>query len=149
MQKFRNLLISAITISSVLLPLEITKAQESYTPNNPVYLNLLNKRNLIKKQQDEVFSEIEMMPKEQQEYIDLYNELEISRTIFEELESRRLGFSILEASTIGDIRVVDDAYVVSLVSPKIIFVFYMTFLAFLVACIIFLIPFFRKDKNEE
>ena len=28
MQKFRNLLISAITISSVLLPLEITKAQE-------------------------------------------------------------------------------------------------------------------------
>ena len=28
MQKFRNLLISAITISSVLLPLEIGKAQE-------------------------------------------------------------------------------------------------------------------------
>ena len=28
MQKFRNLLISAITISSVLLPLEIAKAQE-------------------------------------------------------------------------------------------------------------------------
>ena len=28
MQKFRNLLISAITIASVLLPLEITKAQE-------------------------------------------------------------------------------------------------------------------------
>ena len=28
MQKFRNLLISAITISSVLLPLEITKAKE-------------------------------------------------------------------------------------------------------------------------
>jgi len=28
MQKFRNLLITAITISSVLLPLEITKAQE-------------------------------------------------------------------------------------------------------------------------
>ena len=28
MQKFRNLLISAITISSILLPLEIAKAQE-------------------------------------------------------------------------------------------------------------------------
>ena len=28
MQKFRNLLISAITISSVLLPLELSKAQE-------------------------------------------------------------------------------------------------------------------------
>ena len=118
--------------------IDIAKAKETYTPNNPIYLNLLSK-NFNRKAKEEVLSEIEMMPKEQQEYIDLYNELEISRTIFEELESRRLGFSILEASTIGDIRVVDDAYVVSLVSPKIIFVFYMTFLAFLVACIIAII----------
>ena len=58
-----------------------------------------------------MLNEIEMMPKEQQEYIDLFNELEISQALFEELESRRLGFSILEASTIGDIRVVDEAYV--------------------------------------
>ena len=80
-----------------------------------------------------------MMPKEQQEYIDLYNELEISRTIFEELESRRLGFSILEASTIGDIRVVDDAYLVSLQSPLLISVIFTSLLAFFVACIIAII----------
>ena len=80
-----------------------------------------------------------MMPKEQQEYIDLYNELEISRTIYEELESRRLGFSILEASTIGDIRVVDDAYVVSLVSPRLIYVVFISFIAFVLACIIAII----------
>ena len=118
------------------IDIEITKAQESYTPNNPVYLNLLNKRNLIKKQQDEVFSEIEMMPKEQQEYIDLYNDVEISQTLFEELESRRLGFSILEASTIGDIRIVDDAYVVSLVSPNMLYVFVFTFISLIIACLI-------------
>ena len=118
------------------IDIEITKAQESYTANNPVYLNLLNKKKLIEKQKEEVLYEIEMMPKEQQEYIDLYNDVEISQALFEELESRRLGFSILEASTIGDIRVVDDAYVVSLVSPNIVSVFIYAFISLIVACFI-------------
>ena len=60
------------------IDIEITKAQELYTTNNPVYLNLLNKKKLIQNQKRDVLSEIEMMPKEQQEYIDLYNEFEIS-----------------------------------------------------------------------
>ena len=111
------------------LDIELAKAQEIYTSNNPTYLNLLNKKTLIERQKAEVLLEIEMMPKEQQEYIDLYNDFEVSQALFEELESRRLGFSILEASTIGDIRVVDDAYLVSLVSPKIIsvLIFYFYF----------------------
>lgn len=121
------------------IEIEIAKAEETYTANNPIYLNLLSKKTFIERQRDEVLSEIEMMPKEQQEYIDLYNELEISRAIYEELESRRLGFSILEASTIGDIRVVDDAYVTSLQSPRLITVVFMSFMAFIAACIIAII----------
>ena len=93
------------------IDIEIAKAQEIYTSSNPAYLNLMNKKALIELQKDEVLSEIEMMPKEQQEYIDLFNELEVSQALFEQLESRRLGFSILEASTIGDVRVIDEAYV--------------------------------------
>jgi len=76
------------------------------------------------------------MPKEQQEYIDLYNDVEISQALFEELESRRLGFSILEASTIGDIRVVDSAYLDELVAPRLVYIIYMTFMSFIVAIII-------------
>ena len=116
--------------------IELTKAQEIYTATNPIYLNLLNKKTLIEKQINGVLSEIELMPKEQQEYIDLYNDLEVSQTLFEELESRRLGFSILEASTIGDIRVVDDAYMVSMVSPRLIYIFIYTLAAFIIGCII-------------
>ncbi len=118
------------------IDIEISKAREKYTSNNPLYLNLLNKKSLIQKQKEDVLSEIEMMPREQQEYIDLYNELEVSQDLFEELESRRLGFSILEASTIGDIRVVDDAYVASLVSPKLITVLMYTFISLIIACVL-------------
>lgn len=116
------------------MDVEITKAKEIYTPNNPIYLNLLNEKEFIKKQKNRILDEIEMMPKEQQEYIDLFNNLEITRALFEELESRRLAFSILEASTIGDIRIIDEAYVIGMVSPQISSIFIQTFLAFIVAC---------------
>ena len=118
------------------IDIEIAKAEEIYTSNNPAYLNLINKKTLIELQKDEVLSEIEMMPKEQQKYIDLFNDLEVSQALFEELESRRLGFSILEASTIGDIRVIDNAYVDFLVSPKLLVVMLSTMFGFIFACVI-------------
>lgn len=118
------------------IDIELAKAEEIYTPNNPAYLNLINKKSLIELQMEEVLSEIEIMPKEQQEYIDLSNNLAVSQALFEELESRRLGFSILEASTIGDIRVVDQAYVDHQVSPRITFVIFATLLAIIFACIV-------------
>ncbi len=121
------------------IDIEIAKAKEIYTSNNPSYLNLVNKKALLEAQMDEVLSEIEMMPKEQQDYIDLFNDLEVSQTLFEELESRRLGFSILEASTIGDVRVVDEAYVDYLVSPRILVVFLATFIALLMSFLIAII----------
>ena len=121
------------------IDIEIAKAEEIYTSNNPAYLNLINKKTLIELQKEEVLSEIEMMPKEQQEYIDLYNDLEVSQALFEELESRRLGFSILEASTIGDVRVIDEAYVNSLVSPRLVIVMLATMIGFVIACLIAII----------
>ena len=119
--------------------LEIANAQDIYTQNNPAYLNLLNKKKILEKQKEDVLLEIELMPKEQQEYIDLYNDVQVSQTLFEELETRRLGFSILEASTIGDIRVVDDAYYVARVSPQITSVIVFTFLSLIFACAVAII----------
>ena len=94
------------------------------------------KKMLIERQKADVLAEVEMMPKEQQEYIDLFNSLEVSQALFEELESRRLGFSILEASTIGDVRVVDSAYVNTLVSPTALSIILFT-VVFFVHCLFF------------
>ena len=125
--------IVSIDKSLASIKLEIANAQDIYTQNNPAYLNLLNKKKILEKQKEDVLLEIELMPKEQQEYIDLYNDVQVSQTLFEELETRRLGFSILEASTIGDIRVVDDAYYVARVSPQITSVIVFTFLSLIFA----------------
>ncbi len=127
--------IQSLDASLSAIDIEIAKAEEIYTSNNPAYVNLLSKKSLLEMQKKSVLSEIEMMPKEQQEYIDLYNELEVSQALFEELESRRLGFSILEASTIGDVRVIDEAYVDSQVSPKLLSVVLATLSALIISCI--------------
>lgn len=118
------------------IDIELAKAEEIYTRNNPAYLNLVNEKLLVERQKEKVLAEIEMMPKEQQEYIDLFNDLEVSQALYEELESRRLGFSILEASTIGDVRVIDEAYVDYLVSPTLLSIILATLAAFIIGCII-------------
>lgn len=117
------------------IDIEIAKAKEIYTPNNPAYLNLVSKKMLIETQKEEVLNEVKMMPKEQQEYIDLFNNLEVSQASLGELEARRLGFSLLEASTIADVRVVDEAYVEAQVSPTLLSVILTTFLALIFSCI--------------
>lgn len=121
------------------IELELSKASDNYTSNNPLFLNLLNKKAVLESQKNTILAQIKSMPKEQQEYIELYNDVESSQTLFEELENRRLGFSIMEASTISDIRVVDEAYVETLVSPQPISIIFATFIAFLLSCVLAII----------
>ena len=62
------------------IEIELSNAAEVYTINNPIYLNILNKKNLLTMQKDEILLQIREMPQEQQEYIDLYNEVEITKS---------------------------------------------------------------------
>ena len=92
------------------IELEIAKAENTYTKTNPVFLGYINQRNALVNQKDIIESKIRELPLAQQEYIDLYRDVEISQDLYSELVNRKLGFSIMEASTIGNIRVVDEAY---------------------------------------
>ena len=62
------------------------------------------------------------MPVSQQQFIDLFRELELTQSVFNELQSRQLEFSIREASTLGNMRVVDSAYFTRKVSPRLLMV---------------------------
>lgn len=119
--------------------LELADSSEIYTDTNPIYINLTNKKNILTNQKNQILSDIKKMPKEQQEYIDLFSQVEITQSLFEELQARKLGFSILEASTIGDIRVIDSAYVEDMISPTFSSVIFFNFIAIFIAILIALI----------
>ncbi|MDA9716365.1 AAA family ATPase [Candidatus Marinimicrobia bacterium] len=121
------------------IDIELSVGMQNYKPDNPLYKQLINQKKVIEEEKNLILSQIKKMPKEQQEYIDLFSDLETSRISLEELETRRLGFSIMEASTIGDIRVVDEAYMENLVSPQFLSVILVTIIAFLLSCIVAII----------
>ena len=118
------------------IEIELADASKIYTKNNPIFINLDNKYKILSSQKDDILAKIKLLPREQQQYIDLFNQVEITQNLFAELEARRLGFSILEASTIGDITVVDNAYTTGKVSPNLLYALMQTIIAFLFSLLI-------------
>lgn len=131
--------LSKIEVSINNLDLEIAKMETSYTNDNPLFKQALNQKNLLVQQKTEVESKIKLLPVAQQRYIDLYRNVNISEELYKELLNRRLSLSILEASTLGNIRVIDNAYKDFLVSPKIsnliYFLIFMSLFSIMVAII--------------
>ncbi len=115
--------------------LEISKAEINFTRDNPLYLNLKNQKEALVLQRNKIEQKIKNLPEAQQEYVDLFTNLEVSEKLYSELINRRLNFSLMEASSIGNIRVVDKAYVKDFVGPRISLVFIFTMISFFLGVI--------------
>ncbi len=117
------------------LDLEIAESEINYTSSNPLYLNLLNQRSALEDQKKLIESQIRNLPKTQQKFINLFKDVEVSQALYTELSNQRLNYSILQASTIGNIRLIDKAYKGPKVSPRITNVIIFTFLFFIMGII--------------
>ena len=121
------------------MEIELAKARNNYTQDNPIYLDLINQRNAILNQKTVIEERIRNLPLAQQEYIDLFSDVEISQQLYTQLVNKKLEFSILEASTLGNMRVVDDSYFQQKVSPSLMLIIFNTLifsiLGFMIAII--------------
>ena len=118
----RSILESLSRLQSSLIELELEEAKisGSYTTTNPLYINLQSQKKLVNQEITEIEEKIKDLPPTQQEFIDLFRDVEVSQELYKELLNRKLNFSIQEASTLGNIRVIDSAYNNGLVSPSIL-----------------------------
>ncbi len=112
------------------IDLELSQAEINFTSDNPLYLNLKIQKDALLSQKDLIEKKIEDLPTAQQEYIDLFRNLETSEQLFAELANRKLNYSLIEASTIGNIRVVDSAFIENLVGPRTSIFFFFTIVFF-------------------
>ena len=110
--------------------LDLSQAEINFTTDNPLYINLNAQKKALTIQKNLIEQKIEDLPLAQQEYVDIYRDLEISEDLYTELANRKLNYSLIEASTIGNIRVVDSAFVDELVGPKLSLIFYLTLISF-------------------
>lgn len=100
------------------IDIEITNAQDNFTSTNPLYISLVNQKTALQNQKDEIEETIRSLPLEQQQYFDLFRNVELTQSVYNELLNRKLEYSIREASTLGNIRIIDSAYQDILVSPQ-------------------------------
>lgn len=110
--------ISEIDIKLSEIDIEIADAARLYTQTNPLFINLINKKDLLLLQKEVIERKIMQLPLEQQKFIDLFKELELTQQEYNTLMSKKLDLSIKEASTIGNIRIIDSAYPESQTAPQ-------------------------------
>ena len=118
-----------------VLELEIAEARSLYTETNPLYINLIAQKEALTSQKNTIEEKIKSLPVAQQEYISLYRDVQITEELYSDLVSRRLGLSIIEASTLGNIRIIDEGYIENIVSPR-LFVVFIAFIMSVFASII-------------
>lgn len=119
--------------------LEYAEALELYTKSNPIIKNIATKKELLLVQKSSIENKIKKLPVAEQNYIDLYRDVEITQDIFMDLTNRKLGYSIMEASTLGNIRVIDTAFLDYKTGPRLIFVVLLTLFFFILGIFITLI----------
>lgn len=91
------------------LKLKEEELKQKYTPNHPVYRQLVEERDVLLQRFDELQSGITDLPETQREVVNLARNLELAQAAYFELMNRSQELRVLSASQIGSVRVIDDA----------------------------------------
>ena len=107
----QGLLSQISQLESQLTDLAIREEEISdrYTPNHPVYRQLLDNRQILEERLQTLRSEIGGLPRTQREVINLTRDLEMAQEAYIQLLSRAQELSVLKASNIGNVRIIDNA----------------------------------------
>lgn len=88
---------------------QIEDIQELYTPNHPTYRQLQTSRDRVQEELLSLRSETSALPETQREILNLTRNLELAQGVFVQLLNRAQELRVLSASSIGNVRIIDQA----------------------------------------
>lgn len=102
-----------VNIEAQLNELEFSEAEISrrFMPSHPTYEALLEKKEQLRKQKSGIEHKIELLPETQQEVLRLERDISVSQQIYVQLRNKVQEMQIAEASTAGNVRILDNAAV--------------------------------------
>ena len=102
---------SMVNIDAQINELTFKEAEISklYTKAHPAYRTLLEKRRALEEEKDRLSNRVTAMPKTQQEIVRLTRDVESGQQVYMQLLNKPQELKITEASTVGDVRIVDPA----------------------------------------
>jgi capsular exopolysaccharide family len=107
----KSVLDSVVNIDAQLNQLTFSEAEISklYTKRHPAYRTLLEKRRTLEEEKANLTKRITAMPETQQEIVRLTRDVESGQQVYMQLLNKQQELKIQEASTVGDVRIVDPA----------------------------------------
>lgn len=117
----QSLLTETSSIEAKLRDLKLQEEgiKEKYTPNHPLYRQLLEQRASLDQRLAQLQGGITALPETQREVVNLTRNLELAQTAYVELLRRSQELRVMSASQIGSARIIDSAAVQAVpVAPK-------------------------------
>lgn len=111
----QNLLTQITRIENELTTLaqQEDEISQRYTQSHPVYQQLLSQRQRLQGQRDALREETDELPETQRAILNLTRNVELAQTSYIELLRRSQELQVLQASTVGNVRLVDSAQTAS------------------------------------
>lgn len=107
----KSVLDTMVQLESQLNELTFKEAEISklYTKEHPAYRALLEKRITLEEEKSKLNSKIGALPKTQQEILRLTRDVQAGQEIYMQLLNKEQELNITKASTVGNVRIVDQA----------------------------------------
>jgi len=108
-----SLLGRVVSMESKLNELKIKESEVSakFTKEHPAYRTLLEQRRSLEQERDQLNRQIGQLPETQQQILRLMRDVEVNQQIYVGLLNRAQELRIMKASTVGNVRIIDDAVV--------------------------------------
>ena len=136
-----------------LIDLQLAESGPSFKTTSTVAKKLLAQKEILTQELEKINFEVRDLPKIQQDYLSLSKQVDIKSILYENLETLKLEYSVRQASTIANVRVIDKAYFEDLVAPKefnsLIIFFLLGFFTSVIYVVIFEIFFKRVNSISD
>ncbi|WP_104203648.1 polysaccharide biosynthesis tyrosine autokinase [Billgrantia saliphila] len=107
----RSVLDSVVEIDARLSELEMEQAEltRRYNPSHPLYAALMEKRHSLERDRERLNERIQSLPETQQQVLRMSRDVEVTQQVYVQLLNKIQEMSITKASTVGNVRILDDA----------------------------------------
>ncbi|WP_312035861.1 polysaccharide biosynthesis tyrosine autokinase [Billgrantia desiderata] len=107
----RSVLDRVVDLDSRLSELEMEQAELSrrYNSSHPLYAAMMEKRNNLERDRERLNDRIHALPETQQQILRMSRDVEVTQQVYVQLLNKIQEMSITKASTVGNVRILDDA----------------------------------------
>jgi len=100
-----------VNLESQLNELEMNEAEiaQRFTKSHPTYQALLEKKAQLQREREDLNQQVKQLPQTQQEILRLQRDVEVNNEIYVQLLNKVQETKIAEASTVGNVRILDHA----------------------------------------